>query len=94
MAKKKKKKFVKRQTDKTRTMAIIGLLLNILILPGVGTLIAGKTKEGIWQIVLSVIGLIFYFATFGLFRIGVVFLFVAWIWGLISGVKLIEKYKG
>ena len=68
------------------TLAVIGLILNILILPGLGSLIAGKTKIGIWQVALSVIGIIL-----SLIIIGIPILIAAWIWGLITGISLVKE---
>ena len=87
-----KKKIVKtksssnkiKKTDKT--LAVIGLILNVFILPGLGTLIAGRTKTGIWQLVLSVIGLVTSFIL-----IGIPILIVAWVWGLITGIKIVQE---
>lgn len=61
--------------------AILVLILN-LIIPGVGTLVAGDKKSGIWQLVIYVIGL----ATSWLF-IGLPVMLAAWIWALISSLK-------
>ena len=74
-----------------RTLAIVALLLNVLILPGLGSLIASKFKEGIWQIILSVVGLILFFSYPGVINFGTPVLFVAWIWGLITGVLLLQR---
>jgi len=45
-----------------KTVAIVALILNIIIMPGLGTLIGGKVKEGVWQLVLlfggAVIGIL------------------------------------
>lgn len=63
MAKKKSKKQVKakllqpakEKSSGDKTLQIIGLIVNILILPGLGSIIGGRIKTGIWQIVLIVI---------------------------------------
>ena len=66
-------------------LAIVALILN-LILPGVGSLIGGKTKEGIWQLVLVIIGL-----PLMLVLIGFPIILIAWIWGIVTGAKLIQE---
>ncbi len=70
----------------TITLAIIALLLNLLILPGLGSLIAGKTRQGLWQVILTVIGLILM-----IIIIGIPIILVAWIWGIITGANLIKE---
>jgi TM2 domain-containing membrane protein YozV len=81
----KKRKQVKTKKP-SQGIAIAALLLNILIIPGLGTLIAGRTKTGIWQIVLAIISipLIFVF-------IGIPLLIAVWIWGLVTGIQLIKE---
>ncbi len=67
-------------------LAIVGLLLNIIILPGLGTVIWGNRTHGIWQLVLAVVGLIGL-----LFLVGIIPLLAAWIWGIVSGVQMIKQ---
>ena len=63
--------------------AIIALILN-LIIPGVGSLYAGKKKEGIWQLVLYIAG----FLTL-LILIGWFLMVAAWIWALVTSIKML-----
>jgi hypothetical protein len=82
--------------------AILGLILNILVIPGLGSLVSGRKKEGIWQ-------LIFYAIGFGLLILGALgfesnllfvlpmlfgflLLFLAWIWAIITSVSVLRKY--
>lgn len=67
-------------------MAIVGLLLNVFVLPGLGSLVAGKTKTGIWQIVLVVLGV-----PLSIVLVGIPMMFAAWIWGLVTGIQLIKE---
>lgn len=69
-------------------LAIVSLILNVLILPGLGTLVAGKMKIGAWQLVLAVVGIILSF-----YIIGIPILIAAWIWGLITGIQLIQEKR-
>jgi len=81
--------------------SIIGLLLNIFILPGLGTIINGKVKNGIIQMVLVLVGYMFLF--FGLFAglispslafisfVGFPMVMGAWIWALIDGIMIIKR---
>ncbi|MEK6818717.1 MAG: hypothetical protein AABY10_02170 [Nanoarchaeota archaeon] len=89
MAKRKKRSKTlsrEKKSSKGQTLAIIALILNILILPGLGSLIAGKTKEGIWQIILVILSIITWFIL-----IGIPIFIVSWVWGLITGIKLVQK---
>ncbi|MAH07950.1 hypothetical protein CMI38_06910 [Candidatus Pacearchaeota archaeon] len=69
-----------------KTIAIIALLLNVLVIPGLGSLIGGKTKAGIWQLILAVIG-----GLLSIILIGIPILIAAWIWGLVTGINLIQE---
>jgi len=74
-----------------KNIAIVGLILNIVILPGLGTLIGGGEKyrtSGIWQLVLTIIGipLIYLF-------IGAPLILAMWIWALITGIHMVQEGK-
>ena len=66
-------------------MAIAALLLNILVLPGLGSLIAGRTREGVIQLVLYIIGIPLIFVL-----IGIPIMIGAWIWGLVTGIQIVQ----
>ncbi len=70
----------------SENLAIVCLILNIIILPGLGTLIGGKRREGIWQLVLFIVGI-----PLSLILIGIPMIIGAWIWGIVSGVELIKE---
>ncbi|MBU0977374.1 MAG: hypothetical protein KKD18_03080 [Nanoarchaeota archaeon] len=70
----------------TMGLAIVSLILNILIIPGLGTLVAGRMRSGVWQLLLAVVGFILSFVL-----IGIPILIAAWIWGLVSGVRFIQE---
>ncbi len=79
-------------------LAIVCLVLNILILPGLGTLIGGRTREGVWQLVLLIGGLIIGFLltiTIVGAIIGIPIMIAgplgAWIWGIVSGVRIVKE---
>lgn len=86
MAKKSKKNS--RRSSKNETLPVIALILNVLILPGLGSIIGGKTKTGIWQIVLFSIGVVL-----SLILVGIPLLIAAWIWGLITGIQMIQENR-
>lgn len=67
---------------------IAALLLNILILPGLGTVIWGDRKTGIWQIVIALVSI-----PLMLVLIGIITGAVAWIWALISGIHILKAAK-
>ena len=70
----------------SEAIAIVALLLNLLILPGLGSLIGGKITPGIIQLVLFIIGV-----PLCLVLIGIPMVLVAWIWGIVTGVQLIQE---
>ena len=93
MKKKNKKKI-------SEGMAVIALLLNILLLPGLGTLIAGRITTGIIQVVLLflswiliVVGVLFLAFLIGIpiLIIGCLLSLSVWIWSLITGIQLIKE---
>ncbi len=76
----------KRRKKVSQELAIVCLILNIIILPGLGTLIGRKTKTGIWQLILFGGGVALLIVV-----IGIPMIIAAWIWGIVSGVKLIQE---
>lgn len=69
-------------------MAILGLLLNVLILPGLGSIIGGKTKVGIIQLVLTLIGIPLSYVI-----VGIPLIIAMWIWALITGIQMIKESR-
>jgi len=86
-----------------KTLPIIGLLLNIFILPGLGTTINKKYTHGIIQMSIYVLGFIFVFTglilmVLSLALTGLVLMMLsfplflaAWIWALVDGIILVSK---
>ncbi len=70
-------------------LAIVGLVLNMFVLPGLGSLVAGKTRAGIWQLVLLFFGILLIMSLIGII-VGVPLIIASWIWGIVTGVKAIE----
>ena len=97
-SKKSVKKNVNSDSKISEGLAIASLILNILVLPGLGSLIGGKVKEGVWQIILVfggiLIGVLLTLSVVGAI-IGIPLLFIAplsgWIWGIVTGVNLIKE---
>lgn len=101
----KKNKSRNKENDRL-PIAIVALILNIIILPGLGSIIGNKIRQGIWQIVLFLgsifIGFIGMFFAMGMNRFigilpGVFLVFLgalaAWIWALVTGIRLIEEAR-
>ncbi|MEW6025846.1 MAG: zinc-ribbon domain-containing protein [Planctomycetota bacterium] len=78
-------------------MTVVGLLLNMFIWPGVGTIIGGNLVRGIIQMICWVIGWIVAFAVIfsGAHWAGSVMLFpiFVWIWVVVSSIIQIQKSK-
>ena len=67
--------------------ALVGLLVNLL-LPGVGSLIAGKRTEGVVQLTMLAVGL-----PLCIVVIGFPLLFGAWVWALVTGIEAVNQAK-
>jgi len=67
--------------------AVTALVLNIII-PGSGSLIAGRTSQGVVQLVLWVVSFPLMFVL-----IGFPMLLAVWIWSLVSGIQILEESK-
>jgi TM2 domain-containing membrane protein YozV len=72
----------------SESMAALCLILNVVILPGLGTLIAGRTNEGVLQLVLFLVGIPLSF-----FIVGIPLMLGMWIWALISGIDIMNKRR-
>jgi TM2 domain-containing membrane protein YozV len=68
-----------------KTWAIVGLVVNVLLMPGLGTVIAGDTTTGVKQIILFLIGVLL-----SLVLIGIPLVIAAWIWALISSINQLQ----
>lgn len=85
MAKRTQKRGSEKKKKDTKTMAILGLILNLIILPGLGTIVGGETKKGVWQLVLFLIGIPLTFIIIGIpLMIGV------WIWALVTSIQQLK----
>jgi TM2 domain-containing membrane protein YozV len=71
----------------SESTALVGLLLN-LPLPGVGSLVAGKTREGMLQLIMVGVAL-----PLCLVLIGVPLLVGAWFWALMTGIRALNEAK-
>ena len=64
------------------------MFLNALVCPGVGSLVGGKTRSGIAQLALFLIGL-----PMAVISVGVPLMIAAWVWGIVTGAQLIAEAK-
>jgi hypothetical protein len=75
--------------NQDKSIQIVGLILNILILPGLGTIIGGGAKHrntGITQLVLALVSL-----PLMLILIGIPLFIGVWIWGIVTGIKMVQE---
>ncbi len=81
------KKNMAKKKKVSQGLAIAALLLNILILPGLGSIVGGRTNPGVTQLILFLIGIPLIFVFF----IGIPLMIAMWIWGLITGIQIIKE---
>ena len=67
--------------------AVAALVLNIFV-PGVGSLVAGRTSIGVAQLVMWVVAF-----PLCIVLIGFPLLLAAWVWSLVSGIQILEESK-
>lgn len=77
----------------SKGIGIATILLNVLILPGLGTLIASiedkkYQKTGILQLVLFLIGIPLAFVI-----IGIPLMIAMWIWALVTSIEVLKNIK-
>lgn len=76
---------------KCKAMPIIGLIVNILIVPGLGTLIGGgkqKVRNGLIQLILSIVAYALILTMVGAV-IGAPLLLAMWIWAIVDMAKVL-----
>lgn len=73
----------------SQAAAIVGLVLNIVIWPGLGSLVAGRS-EGWAQGFLTLLGVILT-VTVLFALVGVPLIIGMWIWGIVSGIQAIQQ---
>jgi len=84
--------------NKDNTKQIVGLLLNVLILPGLGSIIGGRIWAGVAQLCIFFgslfFGAILIFTIIGAI-IGIPLIIfgtvAAWIWGLVTGIQMVTE---
>ena len=85
---------------KSHAVLFIGLIVNSMAFPGVGSIIAGVMKQGIVQAVLFIIGVSLAVIGFrmadpiaGLVTtmIGSFMVLIAWVWGIATSIIAVRK---
>lgn len=82
---------IKKRGKLSQALAIVCLILNVIILPGLGTLIARTTqkkeiKSGVWQLVLFIVGIPLILVIIGIFA-----MVGAWIWALVESINFLKE---
>jgi DNA-directed RNA polymerase subunit RPC12/RpoP/TM2 domain-containing membrane protein YozV len=72
------------------TAAIVGIIINIIFWPGLGTIIGGDVGIGVIQMVLYVFGWLCIFTLIGAI-IGIPLVIAMWIWALVSSINQLRK---
>ena len=77
----------------SKTWSIVGLLVNIIVIPGLGTLIGGgrsRRNSGIVQLVLSLISYLLIFTMVGAI-IGFPLILAMWIWSIVDMARAVME---
>lgn len=88
-------------------IAIVGLILNIIIWPGLGTLICKKYVNGIIQMIIYIVAFILFLIPliqslfleegemvfFFTFYLGLLIAVGVWIWALVDSITILKKSK-
>jgi TM2 domain-containing membrane protein YozV len=75
-------------TTPSEGTALAALLVNTLCLPGLGSIIGGRSSAGIGQLLLFLIGI-----PLTLLVVGAPMILSAWIWALITGIDIMNQAK-
>jgi hypothetical protein len=70
----------------TPGQATAGMFLNAMVCPGIGSLVGGKTRAGLAQLALFLVGL-----PLVVVAIGLPMIIAAWTWGVATGAQLIAE---
>lgn len=66
--------------------AILCLVLNMIVIPGIGSFLGNKKKTGLSQIGISIISFPLMY-----FYIGLILFPIVWIWGVITGIQILKE---
>jgi TM2 domain-containing membrane protein YozV len=73
----------------SRGVAVLGLIINVLLVPGLGTVIGGRTQTGIWQMIVLILGLLI--SLWGTGFLGILIMLVSWVWALVSSIRILQS---
>ncbi|RMH43246.1 MAG: hypothetical protein D6689_05740 [Deltaproteobacteria bacterium] len=73
----------------TPGQATAAMFLNAMVCPGIGSLVAGRTRAGIGQLALFALGV-----PLIVVAIGLPMIVAAWTWGVATGAQLIAEANG
>ncbi len=79
-----------------KTLAWVGLFVNLLILPGAGTIVVGKYLIGAIQAVLYLALIIvdtIYFGDLKMMMIILIPALLVWLWAMITSIMVIKQLK-
>ena len=79
----------KKEEKLSKGTAIAALIIN-LVLPGVGSLVGGKTVQGVLQLLGSLFGLALT-GTIVFSFLGIPVMIVMWVWAVITGALLVSS---
>jgi len=71
-------------------LAIAGLVINVAILPGLGSLIAGKIRTGVLQLIFLLLGFLLTITVVGAI-LGIPLMIAIWVWSIVTGIKAIQE---
>lgn len=74
-------------------LAIAALVVNVVVWPGLGTMIGGRIGLGLGQGFLMLGGILLIF-TILLIPLAIVAMIGAWVWALVTGIQLIQAAQG
>lgn len=82
---------VKSKTSEKTTfnIAILGLILNILVFPGLGSMVGGRIKTGVIQFILMIVSILLDITIIGLL-LGLPLGFGIWIWSLVTSIQVVQ----
>lgn len=77
-----------------KTLAWVGLFLNILFLPGAGTILTGKYLIGAVQVVLYLAVFVVDIIYFGNMKVMIITMIpglLIWLWAMITSILIVKK---
>lgn len=85
----------------TEGLGIAGLIINILIPPaGIGSIVCGRLRDGLMQIVMSLIGYILiivglllsiFLVGIPILILGIILVFFAWLWAIFTSALVLSN---